>query len=101
MEQAYPDFSRMKTWHAPDGTAWHRRGDRVLEDGALSKRLRQPGITALHYYLGELSEIPAPERESFWGEAEQRMAASGYAGFRGFEFRSDAGDLLLVIDETC
>ena len=91
----------MKVYVAPDGTQWHRRGDQVLTGTALARRLRKPHVIAVHHYLGELADIPVDQREGFWSDAESRMAVSGFSDFRGIEFRSDAGDLLLVIDESC
>jgi hypothetical protein len=101
VNQEYPNFARMREYVAPDGVLWHRRGDRVLTGKDLGRRIRVSDLHVVHQYLGELAEVPVTERDEFWAEAQERMRKDVYSDFRGVEFRSDAGQRLLVVVEDC
>lgn len=101
MERGIPNFARMREWIGPDGVRWHRRGHQVLSGKDLARRLRQPQLLVVHHYMGELTDVPGTDRESFWAAAEERMQASAQSEFRGVEFRSDDGVRLLVVEEDC
>jgi hypothetical protein len=101
MDEAATDVPRMREYVTPDGVRWHRRGDQVLTGRSLGTRLRKPGLRVLHSNLGELTTIPPDQRADFWTRAEVRMAESAQSEFRGFEFRSDSGEYLLVVQEYC
>lgn len=98
---AYPNFAKMKEYVAPDGVRWRRRGDQVLEGKALARRLQKQDVWVIHHYRGELTEVPSAGRTDFWAQAESRMAESNHSDFQGSEFRNEAGQYLLVVDESC
>ena len=101
MEQEIPNFARMREWVSPDGERWHRRGDRVLSGKDLGRRLSRAELHVLHHYMGELTDVPVADRDAFWTAAQERMQESVHSEFRGVEFRSEAGERLLVVEEDC
>ena len=101
MDQEFPNFARMREYVSPDGVRWHRRGDQVLAGKDLARRIRANHLHVVHHYMGELTDVPAAERDQFWADAQERMRTSVQSEFRGVEFRSEAGERLLVVEENC
>ena len=96
-----PSLVGRKAFTDSEGIRWKRRGTDFVEGKELAKLLRNPAILVRHEYMGEITDLPLPDREAFWAEAETRMAGSVHSEFFGSEYKNDDNLHLLVIHEYC
>ncbi len=83
------------------GVLWRRRGRDNVDEKRLRKLLLDPAVRVLHDYLGDVTEVPAHERQAFWATAQESMAKDPHSDFVGSEFKNDAFEHLLVVHEHC
>lgn len=94
---------RERTWTAPDGTAWRRRGDGELDVrgtrrllGKRSPRVFHVDDTVPHEHMGEGLTALVAVLEEFWaGRLDEND------DFQVGEFRSPAGGVALVVVQSC
>lgn len=94
---------RERTWTAPDGTTWRRRGDGLLDARGARRLLakRAPRVfhvddTVPHEHVGEGLTALVAVLEEFWAGG-----LGPYDDIEVGEFRSPAGDVALVVVQSC
>ena len=88
-----------------DGTDnWHRRGREITALGPpLRRLLKRQDVRVLHCYGPHPSEVDGDDRVALLDRVERYFAgeAPPHSAFVLAEFRNQAGQAMLVIEEMC
>ena len=92
-----------KSWTAPDGTTWRRRGEGDINARDTRRLLAQRNPRVFHVYdtvphehNGPGLDVLVAYLEEFWAGRLDPMD-----DFRVGEFRSPEGDVMLVVQQSC